>query len=77
MTTTEIPNSDRPIFLTSVELAERWKVSRTTLWRLAQRGDSPPALRVGGSMRFRLSDIEAWEAANTVTGPLSEEDFAD
>lgn len=46
--------------LTVRELAERWKVSRTTLWRMARRRDLT-AHRIGGSIRFSLKEIERKE----------------
>lgn len=61
-------------FLDQKTLARRWSISHRTLeaWRHQQRG--PVFVRIGGRVRYRLSDVEAFEAArlhaNTV-GPLS------
>lgn len=51
--------------LTETQLAERWAISRKTLqaWRL--RGDGPRFMRIGTAIRYMLSDITAYEAANT------------
>lgn len=51
--------------LTETQLAERWAISRKTLqaWRL--RGDGPRFVRIGTAIRYMLSDITAYEAANT------------
>lgn len=61
-------------FLDQKTLARRWNISHRTLeaWRHKQCG--PLFVRLGGRVRYRLSDIEAFEAdrlhANTV-GPLA------
>jgi len=46
--------------LTYTELASRWQISRRTLERLVQ-ADKIPVLRLGGSVRFSLAEIEAFE----------------
>lgn len=50
------------VFLTSRELATRW---HTSPGRLANdrsaRKDHPPFVRIGVSIRYRLSDVERWE----------------
>lgn len=33
--------------------------SRTTLWRRVKDGTIPPAIRIGGLSRWKLSDIQA------------------
>lgn len=43
------------------------------------RGDGPPAIRIGRTLRFRWSDVEAWleskaEASTQVDGDQSGED---
>jgi hypothetical protein len=49
--------------LTQAAVAKRWKVSPRTLerWRWVSRG--PQYIKVGGQVRYRLADIEAYEAA--------------
>jgi len=60
-------------FLDQKSLARRWSISHRTLeaWRHQQRG--PQYVRIGGRVRYRMTDVEAFEAArlhtNTV-GPL-------
>lgn len=50
-------------FVTDKFLAERYAVGRTTIWRWAQEGRLPAAVRLSpGVTRWRLSDIEAFEA---------------
>ena len=52
----------RPVRLTQVDLAERWRLSCRTLekWRQTQRG--PSHLKLGGRVIYRLEDVEAYEA---------------
>jgi hypothetical protein len=49
--------------LTPTELAERWQVSPRTLerWRWLRTG--PSFLKIGTAVRYRLEDVEAFEAA--------------
>ena len=57
--------SGRPseVHLTSADLATRWAMAEATLrnWRVIGKG--PRFIRVGRNVRYRLSDIIAWEAA--------------
>lgn len=48
-------------YLTLKEVAELLKLSEKTIYRLAQQGEIP-AFKVGGSWRFRASDIDQWVA---------------
>lgn len=52
--------------LTTEELALRLCRSPRTVedWRLDRKG--PPYIRVGGTVRYRLADIEAWEKSRLV-----------
>ena len=47
--------------LNQVELSRRWCLSPRTLerWRWLKKG--PVYLKVGGSIRYRLEDIESYE----------------
>jgi hypothetical protein len=49
--------------LTQAALAKRWKVSPRTLERWRWVGRGPQYMKVGGQVRYRLPDIEAYEAA--------------
>ena len=49
--------------LTQAALAKRWKVSPRTLERWRWLGRGPQYMKVGGQVRYRLTDIEAHEAA--------------
>lgn len=55
---------DAPALLMSAQtLAKRLEVSVRTLWRLRSSGKLPVPVRVGGAVRWRAADIEAWVAA--------------
>ncbi len=49
--------------LNQIDLSRRWRISHRTLerWRWLKQG--PAYLRVGGAIRYRLADVEAFEAA--------------
>ncbi len=55
-------------FLVERELAERWCKSGRTLQRMRTAGTGPAFLRIGGSILYKLDDIEAFEAAARITG---------
>ncbi len=48
--------------LTAEELADRWRVKKANIYRLAREGQIP-TVRIGRYPRFKLSAIEAWERA--------------
>lgn len=54
---------------TPAELAERWGLSISTLDKMRHAGRGPRFLKFGHArsarVRYRLSDIETWEEANT------------
>ena len=56
------------IFLSPQQLAERWGLRPATLadWRV--KGQGPPFLKPGRTLkarvRYRLNDVEDWERAN-------------
>jgi hypothetical protein len=43
------------------ELAQRWQVSESTLERWRSQRTGPMLLRLGGQVRYRVTDIEAFE----------------
>ncbi len=51
-------------YLSDADLAERYSVSRNTVWRWHRdRPDFPRAVSLSpGCTRWRLSEIEEWEA---------------
>ncbi len=53
--------------LTVTELAERFQVPPSTIYRWNSHGTGPRAIKVGKHRRYRLADVEAWEAAQGTT----------
>ncbi|WP_371054354.1 helix-turn-helix transcriptional regulator [Rhodosalinus sp. K401] len=51
-------------FLRDIDLAARYGVARNTIWRWTrERPDMPLPIRLSpGCTRWKLSDLEAWEA---------------
>jgi excisionase family DNA binding protein len=55
-------NSTEGAILTIKEVAEYLKVTERTIYRLAG-AQKIPAFKVGGTWRFRTTDIDGWIAA--------------
>ncbi|MBX3412419.1 MAG: helix-turn-helix domain-containing protein [Pirellulales bacterium] len=49
--------------ITVDELATILGLSKRTIWRLLSAGEIPKPIRLGGSTRWVLAEIEAWIAA--------------
>lgn len=49
--------------LTLEEVATFLKAGKRTIYRLAQKGDIP-AFKLGGTWRFRRSELDQWIAAS-------------
>jgi excisionase family DNA binding protein len=68
-----IPNPDRlsveqtTRLLTAEQLAERWQVPRSQVYRLARDG-RVPVVTVGRYYRFRMDGIECWELESERVG---------
>jgi excisionase family DNA binding protein len=62
-------------FITAAELARRLNIHVRTLHRLRERGEGPPAIRIGGAYRYEPVDVEQWlhEQANPKSAPAREE----
>jgi len=43
------------------ELAQRWQISEATLERWRSQRKGPQYLKLGGQVRYRLADVEAYE----------------
>lgn len=52
--------TDRTILLTPDQLAERWQVPKSQVYRLAREG-RVPVVCIGRYYRFSLPAIEQWE----------------
>lgn len=50
-------------YLTTRELAARWRCTEGHLANLRSRGQSVPFYRLGRSVVYAIPDIESWEAA--------------
>ena len=52
------------MYLSDKQLAERFGVTRSTVWRWAKdRGFPQPVALSPGCKRWKLAEVEAWEAA--------------
>jgi Helix-turn-helix domain len=59
--------------LTPEELAARWGISPYTLAGRRQHGEGPPFLKLGHrTVRYRLEDVEAFEAASRSGRPVED-----
>ena len=52
----------QPNFISVDAVAQRFGVSRATIWRWAQKRNFPQPKKLSpGCSRWKLSDVEAWE----------------
>jgi excisionase family DNA binding protein len=58
-----------PIFLTPKEIAARWRLSKSAIYRMKETGHLPYT-QLGGAIRFNLADVEAYEAAGYQAAPI-------
>ncbi len=50
-------------YLTDKQVANRYGVARSTPWRWAEKSRFPKPVKLSlGCTRWRVSDVEAWEA---------------
>lgn len=50
-------------YLSDKQVSERYDVSRATIWRWVRNGSFPSPIRItAGCTRWKLPDLEAWEA---------------
>jgi len=54
--------------LTADELAERWQVPKSHVYRLTREGRIP-AVRLGRYYRYRLAAVELWERESEACFP--------
>lgn len=56
-------------YLSDIQLAARYSVHRTTPWRWAKSDPTfpTPVTLTPGCTRWKLSEIEAWEASRATT----------
>lgn len=75
--TTVSQNADPRTALLSIDQAADYlNITKATLytWRSRRAGYGPPAVKVGGCVRFRQSDLDDWISAHTES---YEEDLAE
>jgi predicted DNA-binding transcriptional regulator AlpA len=53
-------------YLSPEDLAGRYGVALQTVYGWNKSGGGPAYLKIGGLVRYRLADVEAWEASRTV-----------
>lgn len=58
------PNQPAPELLTIPDLARLLKVPKATIYGWRHQRRTPPAIKVGRHVRFRLSDVQEWLANN-------------
>jgi hypothetical protein len=49
-------------YLTQTDVARRWRISPRSLERWRMLGEGPTFFKIGGAVRYRVEDIEAFEA---------------
>ena len=54
--------------LKEIQLARRWQMSRRTLQRWRQHDSGPIYILLGGQVRYRLSDVIAFENDRSSSG---------
>lgn len=54
----EVPNNDR--LLSRPEVQKHFGISQRFLEVAAVRGDGPPVVKIGRSVRYQVRDIRAW-----------------
>lgn len=42
------------------QVAEYLNISKHTIYGWRQTGSGPPAIKIGGQLRYRLADLEIW-----------------
>jgi excisionase family DNA binding protein len=52
--------------LTAEEVAERWQVKRSQVYRLSREG-AIPTVRIGKYYRYRLDEIERFETGSVLS----------
>ena len=55
-------DDDLKMLLNASEVAATLGVSQRSVWRLSATGEIPPPVRIGRSVRWRRSTVEAWLA---------------
>jgi len=56
--------SEEPIYLTTEELANRWRVSTSSVSKWRVQGKPPIFFQINGTILYKLADIKDLEKAN-------------
>lgn len=48
-------------FLNQVDLSRRWGIAPRTLEQWRWKGEGPPFIKIGHTVRYRIADIETYE----------------
>ncbi|MCA9028777.1 MAG: helix-turn-helix domain-containing protein [Planctomycetaceae bacterium] len=59
-----VRQGELPSLLSVKDFAKLMQVSTRTIWRLLSSRKLPQPIRVGGSVRWRRDDVEAWLLAD-------------
>ncbi len=60
---TDAPTIIEPELLNTAQAAKLLGIGERTLWRHSRSGTAPAPVAIGGSVRFRRSELLAWIAA--------------
>lgn len=63
--------TETPVYLTQRELATRYRLSVRTIERWRADSYGPAWITIGASIRYRMTDVLAWEAAQRSVGCAS------
>jgi predicted DNA-binding transcriptional regulator AlpA len=55
-----------PKYLSPEDLADRYDVALQTVYGWNKSGSGPAYLKIGGLVRYRVADVEAWERSRLV-----------
>ena len=66
-----VPAMSEPtlVWVTVKDLQRRWRVARSTAYDLVHQPGFPKPLRLGAAIRYRLVDVEQWEASRLDPAP--------
>lgn len=59
--------NDDPL-LTINQLSARWSVPVAGIYQMNHAGRAPRRIRIGRTVRYRLSDVIAWENSRAIEG---------
>lgn len=63
-------DSELSRLMTTSDLVEYLRISRVGIWRKRKAGEFPPPCELGGQLRWRRDDIDAWIAKRPLLDPV-------